>query len=286
MWEKVNSARKSQRMAAFCALCILLLLLIPFPVGSQLADWLNGSLAPTDETNRYAEITGQTGVTFDMDSTAFRSGVSDYSSYYVWQNTTGYTNYNNVTHTAGVISVEANSTAGNDVTNATTGKLDWDEMHPEFRIYFDYTAKEAYDDNVVRIHLYISSIYVSAHQEARTITLSAGGITFFTTTRAKTDTHSYLDENISIDVNALRNAIINGGEKSYWKLTVTAQDTTLSIAGSAMYNYNISKLTSRDDGLFIAGLIGAVLVWAGVFLVQPRYSLPLGNKGGNKSGGF
>ena len=284
MWDNIDKARRSQRMAAFCALCILIGLLIPFPVGGQLADWLNGSLAPTDEDARYVKIATQDGVTFDMDSTAFRTGVSEYCSKYVWKNSSGYLNYNNVSHTAGVISVTALSTSGNNVSNSSTGP-DWTQMHPEFRIYFDYTAKDAYNDNVVRIRLYVSNLYVSSHKYARTITLSAGGVTFYTTTLAQTDTTNYIDKNITIDVNDLREAIINAGEKSYWKLTVTAQDTTLSIANSAMYCYNVTKLTSRDDGLFIGGVIGVVLVWMGIFLVQPRYSLPFGKKKG-KTGGF
>lgn len=283
MWDNINNARRSQRMAAFCALCILGLLIIPFPVGGQLADYLNGSLAPTDTDSRFTKIAGQDDVTFDMDSTAIRTGVSDYSSYYVWQNSTGYTNYCNVTHTAGVVSVTSSSTAGNDVTDATNGS-DWTEMHPEFRIYFDYSAKEAYEDNVVRVRLYLSNLYVSGNTEARTITLTAGGVTFYTTTIGETDTDNYKDTNITIDVNDLRRAIINAGDQSYFKLTVTAQDTSLSFAESAMYNYDVTKLTDRDDGLLVAGVIAVALAWAGVFLVQPRYSLPIGNKGKGKGG--
>lgn len=283
MWDNLNNARKSQRMAALCALSIMVLLILPFPIGGSLADSVNGSLAPKDESDRFTEITGQDGVTFDMDSTSIRTGVNEYSSYYVWQNSSGYTNYCNVSHTAGVVSVTATSTSGASVSDATNGS-DWTEMHPEYRIYFDYTAQDAYDDNVVRIRLYLSNIYCSGNEEARTITLSAGGVTLYTKTLAESDTDNYIDTNITVDVNDLRQAIINDGYQSYFKLVVTAQDTSFSFANSAMYNYDITQLMQRDDGLFIAGVMAVVLVWAGIFLVQPKYSLPLGKKGKSKGG--
>jgi hypothetical protein len=240
---------------------------------------MNGNNAPADESTRYTEITAQTGVTFNMDGTAFKSSGS-YKSQYVWENTTGDKNYNNVTHSAGVISVETNSTAG----NAVTGNISWPQMLPEFRIWFDYTAKNAYADNVVRVRLYIGSIHVSSQDYARTVTFSAGGITFFTTTIAKSDSTSIIDENLTIDVNDLRRAIINDGDLSYFKLVITAQDTTLTIANSAMYCYNINKWFARDDGLFFVGVLACAITFAGIFLVQPKYSLPVGRSPPRKGG--
>lgn len=280
MWDNLNNARRSQRMAALCAFSIMVLLILPFPIGGQLGTWMNSSLAPEDEGSRFAKIAGQSDVTFDMDSTAIRTGVSAYSSYYVWKNSSGYTNYCNVTHTSGVVSVTSTSTAG----NAITGNVSWAQMYPEYKIYFDYSAKDAYADNVARIRLYLSNLYVSGNAYARTITLSAGGVTLYETTLAKTDTDNYIDTNITVDVNDLRRAIINDGSQSYFKLEVTAQDTSLSFANSAMYNYDVTKLTEHDDGLFIAGVIAVVLVWAGIFLVQPKYSLPIGKKKSTKGG--
>ena len=264
-------------MAALCAICIIIGLLIPFPVGGQLADWLNGSLAPATESTRYKEVS-----TFNMDGDLFRTRQDTYSSQYVWKNTSGYTNYNNVSHTAGTISVTEASTAGNNVT----GNQSWAQMYPEFHIYFDYTAKDAYADNVAKISLYISNIYVASHPYARTITFSVGDVTLFTTTKSQTDTKNYIRENMTIDVNDLRQAIINKGDNAYFKLVLTAQDTTLSIANSGMFAYNVTKLTSRDDGLYIAGIIGCILVWAGIFLVQPKYNLPFPTKKSGKTGGF
>jgi len=280
MWENVAQARKSQRWAAIMAVCILTGLLILMPVGGAFADWLNSTNAPSEEEKRYDEITGQTGVDFDMDKTPFKNS-GDYKSYYIWKNETGEKNYNNVTHTNGVISVQQKSTAG----NAIEGNISWNEMDPYFEIWFDYTAKEAYDDNVVRCRLYVTGIYVPAHKKDRTITFSAGDVEFYSVTIEKDDTDNTVDKNITINVNDLRRAIINKGDQSYFKLVVTAQDTTMSIAGSAMYNYNCTKLFGRDDGLFFIGALCSAITFAGVFLVQPRYSLPFGGKKG-KGGGF
>ena len=73
---------------------------------------------------------------------------------------------------------------------------------------------------------------------------------------------------------------------SYFKLTITAQDTTLSIANSAMYCYNVNKWFARDDALFFVGALAVCFSGAGIFLVQPKYSLPLGRKSGPNKGGF
>jgi hypothetical protein len=244
-----------------------------FPIGGAFADWINLSNAPDAEDSKYTELAA---TTFDMDSKAFKA-TGSYKSYYVWKNATSVTNYNNVTHTAGVISVTENSTVGNNAT------ITWSAMHPYFSIYFDWTAKQAYDNHVVRIHLYIGSLYVAAHAYARTITLSAGGQTFYTTTLAQTDADNYIDENFTINVNDLRRAIIDAGTNSYFHLQITAQDKSLTIAGSAMYKYNCTKLFGRDDALFFVGGLACALALAGIFLVQPQYSLPFGGK---RKGGF
>lgn len=281
MWDKIDSQRKSQRNSALMAIFIIVLLLVPIPIGAGFADWINGQNAPDDEASRYAEIDSQTGVTFNMDSTAFRN-TGGYRSYYVWENASGDVYYCNVTHAAGVISVAANSTAGLNHSS----HLSWAVAKPYYSIYLDYTALQAYTDNVVRIRLYITGLYVAANAYARTITLSAAGQTFYTTTLAKTDTDNYMDVNISINTNDLRKAIIEdgGGKTAYFNLKVTAQDTTLSIANSAMYAYSVTKLAQRDDYVMYAGFIVAIIAWAGIFLVTPKYSLSIGKKTGPDKG--
>jgi len=269
-----EKGRHSQRMASVCAIAILVSLLLLLPIGGSFADYMNAANAPDAESTRYAEIS-----TFNMDTKAFKSD-SSWKSYYIWKNATGYLNYNNVTHSAGVISVAENST----VNNGITGNISWTQMYPYFEIYFDYTAKQAYDDNVVRIWLQLSSLYVSANAYARTITLSAGDVTFYTTTLAKTDTDNTIDTNITVDVNDLRSAIINAQNNSFWKLTITSQDTTLSIAGSGMLAYNCNKLIGRDDALYLVVGLAAAAAFAGVFLVQPKYSLPFGGQKERKGG--
>ena len=286
--ENMNTQRKSQRWAAMLAVFILLGLLVLMPLGGGLADYMNAANAPDAEVTRFAKIADQTGVTFDMDSDAFKA-VRGYESYYVVKNSTGYINYYNVTHSSGVISVTTyNANGENFIGNAEnyTANVTWAQMHPYFLIYFDYTAKSAYADNVVRIRLYLSNLYVSGNPHARTITLSAGGQTFYTATLAQTDSDSYIDENITINVNDLRRAIIEDGIKSYFTLKVTAQDNVLSIAESAMFAYNVPKLFGRDDALYVVGALSCAIMLAGIFLVQPRYSLPFGSKKPGKPGGW
>ena len=99
----------------------------------------------------------------------------------------------------------------------------------------------------------------------------------------KTDTEGDLDVNITLDVNLLRQSIINKGINSYWCLKITAQDTSLTLAGSGMYTYNVTKLTGRDEALLFVGAIVCAITFAGVFLVQPGYSLPFGSR--KSSGG-
>ena len=254
--------RRSQRYSALLAVAVLLGLVILMPLGGGFADYMNSVSAPEDEDTRFSEITGQTDVSFDMDSTALKSN-EGFDSYYVWYNSTGYKNYCNVTHSSGVASVTATSTAGNTIT----GNISWDEGLPYFEIYFDYTAEDAYEDSVVKIWLKLSDLYQSSNNYARDITLSAGGVTLFEKTIPKDDTDGEIDENISINVNDLREAIINEGEDSYFCLKITAQDTSLSFAGSGMYAYNVTKLMQRDDALYFIGAIATAVSFAGIFLV-------------------
>ena len=270
---KSDNERTSQRKSAIVAIASVVAILLILPMGAGLADWQNEGGAPDAEGTRYAEITGQTGVTFDMDSTAFKNSGS-FRSYYVWENASGDVHYSNVTHTAGVLSVTVNATSGLN----SSAYLSWAVAKPYYSLYLDYTALDAYNDNVVRIRLYISSLYVAANPYARTITLSAGGQTFYTTTLAKTDTDSYIDENITVGVNDLRRAIIEdgGGKTAFFNLKVTAQDTTLSIANSAMFAYSVTKLVQRDDYLMIFAAITMGALFVGSALVLPGVSLPIG----------
>lgn len=272
--------RRSQQAAAILAIIILSSLLLMFPVGGGFADYLNSIQAPEDETLRFKEANSWSTIDFDMDATAFKSN-SGFKSYYVWYNTTGYKNYNNVTHTSGVISVNPTSTAGNTIAS----NISWSQGDPYFEIVFDYTAKQMYDDNICKILLKLDSLYVSSHPKARTVTLTAGDVTLYSTTIAKTDTEGDLEQNITLDANKLREAIINKGIKSYLTLKITGQDTTLTIAGSKTYTYNVTKLTGRDEALFFIGAITVAITFAGVFLVQPGYSLSFGRKNG-KGGGY
>ena len=284
VWGNINQQRRSQRMAAFAAVCILVGLCLIIPIGASTADWLNSAWAPTAESSRYAETSGQDGVTFDMDSTAFKD-TGSYDSCYIWYNASGDKLYSNITHTAGVLTVTTESTSGN-ATGNITNDLAWTGNLPYYQIYFDYTALQLYQDNAVRIRLYVSNIHVAAHEKTRTITLSSGGVTLYTTTIASTDTDNYIDENITLNVNDLRHAIINtgGGEEAYVKLIVKGVDDSLSIANCAVFAYNSSNLVARDDPLYIFAAIAIGFAFLGAWAVQPQNSIPMVGRGPQKGG--
>jgi len=285
VWENITNQRKGQRMAAVSAVLIIVGLLLILPVGGSCADWVNGAMAPSAEGTRYAETVGQDGVTFNMDSTAFKD-TGSFDSCYVWYNASGDKLYSNITHTAGVLTVTTESTSGNNTGNITAD-LSWAGNLPYYQIYFDYTALNLYQDNAVRIRLYIANIHVAAHEKTRTITLSAGGVTLFTTTIPSTDTDNYIDENITLNVNDLRNAIINtdGGETAYLKLIVKGVDNSLSVANSAVYAFNSSNLVARDDPVYIFAALAIAVAFVGAWAVQPHNTIPIG-KGKPRAGGF
>jgi hypothetical protein len=276
MWDNVNQARRSQRMAALCAICILAALVIPFAIGGSAADWLNASLAPDAINDKYKEVDG-TAVT------SFGTG-SAYASYYVWKNASGETNKNNVTIAAGVVTLTAASTAGN---TANESNIVWTQMVPEYRIYLTYTAKQAYADGLSRIQFDIAGLHSAGNRtHARVVTLSVGDIVLFTQTIAATDSTNRINQTLDISTNDLRRAIINAGDEAFMYLTVTAQDASgnLDLSEIEFQLYNVEKLIARDDALTITSVFAVVIVWAGILLVQPRYSLPVSKKNIGKGG--
>jgi len=285
-----KDARHAQRMSALLAICIIVGILIVLPIGGGFADWMNATNAPTDSVNnRYEEITQQTGVTYDIDSTQFKS-TAGYRSYWIWENNSGYLNYNNVTQSAGVISTARISTAGNDlypanVSNSTNNT--W-AMTPYYKIYLDYTAYQAYADNVVRIVFNMTGFTGFKTGVARSITLEAGGVTFFTLSRAATDGETLVAESVEIDTNDLRRAIIESGDTSFFVLTIkNVGYSGANIVNSHVQAYHVEKLAQRDDGILIVGALAVGICIAGIFLVQPKYNLPIGLSGGsNKPGRF
>jgi hypothetical protein len=279
MWENVNSQRRAQRYAAMSAAMILVALLVMWPVGGAAADWLNSTWAPTDEADRYQTVDTQDDVDFVMETGALKAS-GDEMSYYIWENSSGDVHYNNISNSAGSISVDSDTaTSGVDIT----GNRSWNVL-PYFRIYFDYTALEAYEDNVVQIRLHIQQLDPS-QDKSRSITLSAGGVTFYSKSISASDTTDEIDKNITIDANQLREAIINAGEKSYFKLIVKGVDDTIDISGSTMYTFASSNLVERDDPLMLFGALTIAATYLGIIAVQPHNSLPFSKKG-TKKGGF
>jgi hypothetical protein len=195
------------------------------------------------------------------------------------------------------------STDLNEYNNSlsTDDGPEWDNGFPYWEVYFNYTAKDAYDDGVVKfaLNLGAAASWENAtggkqllskpdssddDREVVTVTFSAGGVTFFSETLA-TSSDGDVEENITVDVNDLRMAIMNSGVESFFKLKVTGHDVRpIDMTGSAFYSYNVNKLFGRDDGLYIVSMISVICAALGIFLVQPRYSLPFGNVKTRKRG--
>jgi len=273
MWETTNSQRKAQRFAALAAVTILAALIVMWPIGGSAADWLNESWAPTAEADRYELVSAQDDVTFDMDADAFRSS-GTYKSYYVWQNSSGDIHYSNVSHTTGTFNTIETATSGVDIT----GNISYNVL-PYFKVYWDYTAHDAYKDNVVRIQLNITGLASGASSaKSRTIELSAGGVTFYSKTLSASDTSTSNDATIEISTNDLRRAIINDKETGYFTLIVKGTDGTLSIDGSDMYTYSSSNMINRDDPLLIIGALTIGATFLGIIAVQPKNSISFGKK--------
>jgi len=211
-----------------------------------------------------------------------------FDSRYVWENASGDVLYSNITHTAGVVSVTTECTLGNTTGNITND-LSWSSAIPYYEIYFDYTAKQAYDDNIAQIWLVIDGIS-NSDDKAKSVTLSANGVTFYSKSIAASDNDDDIDQNITVNANDLRRAIIedeNGGNTAYFMLKIVgAKNTGVTFAGSGMYTYNATSLMGRDDPLTFAGVLVVAITAIGIFLVQPKYSLPIGKSGKPMRGGF
>lgn len=279
MWENVNGQRRAQRFAAMSAVLILVSLVVMWPVGGTAADWLNSTWAPSDEAERYQTVATQDDVTFDMDGDAFRDA-SDEKTYYIWENASGDTHYSNVTGLPSVMTTTDTATSGVTIT----GNRSWTVL-PYYRLYFDYTALEAYQDNVVQIRLHITGLD-AGQDKSRSVDFSAGGISLYSNSWTGSDTTDELDVNITIDTNDLREAIINENEQSYFKLIIKGVDSSgVSLSGSTMYTYASSNLVSRDDPLMLFGALTIAATFLGIMAVQPHNSLPFSKKG-TKKGGF
>jgi hypothetical protein len=304
VFETQTPNRKAQNMAALLALILLLGIVLPIPIGAGFADWVNGINAPDDLDNRYTEIGSITGQTsFDFDTDALETGTG-YKPYFYWWNDTDATlNKHNVTMSTHKLTADQFSTDLNEYNNSlsTDDGPEWDNGFPYWEVYFNYTAKDAYDDGVVKfaLNLGAAASWENAtggkqllskpdssddDREVVTVTFSAGGVTFFSETLA-TSSDGDVEENITVDVNDLRMAIMNSGVESFFKLKVTGHDVRpIDMTGSAFYSYNVNKLFGRDDGLYIVSMISVICAALGIFLVQPRYSLPFGNVKTRKRG--
>jgi hypothetical protein len=309
VFENQHPQRKAQNMAALLALVILIGVILPIPIGAGFGDWLNSTNAPTNIDLKYKEI-----ATFSVTGDALLD-ITGYRPVFVWWNDSsdGQQNKHNASMTASVLSATHKSNVDsewqyyNNTDTADNGP-EWDNGVPYWDVYFNYTAKAAYADNVIQlgIKMTAANALVSAgtadktevvdgkallsapkagdDKEPVTIELTAGGVTFFTDTLAVTG-DGKIDTNITITTEALRMAIIGGGDESYFHLKITGHDVRpIDMSGSAMYCYNTGKLFGRDDGLYVTTMISIICAALGIFLVQPKYNLPLGTGRGQGRG--
>jgi hypothetical protein len=309
MFEGQSQFRKAQNMAALLAIIILIGIILPIPIGAGFADWMNSVNAPVSIDDKYAE-TDQ----FDWDGAALETSTG-YKPYFYWWNASGNTNKHNVTMDTRALTAAGTSKDDNNVylMNASyasisdDSEVDWDEGIPYWEVYFNYTAKDAYADNIVRIGIALDSVntwasggsnvtkgdsllsygdYTDDADEVKTCTveLSAGDVVFYSKTLSYSgDEDGEIEVNFTIETNDLRQAIMNGGAQSYWKLKVRGHDIRpISMDGSSFQAYNVNRLFGRDDGLYLVSMISVICAALGIFLVQPRYSLPIGNTNGTR----
>lgn len=304
MFEGQSQFRKAQNMAALLAIIILIGIILPIPIGAGFADWMNSVNAPVSIDEKYTEISE-----FDWDGSNLETSTG-YKPYFYWWNASGNTNKHNVSMSTKLLTANGASKDDNNVylmnatypTLADDSEADWDEGIPYWEVYFNYTAKDAYADNVIRIGLTLDSPndwasggsnvtkgdsllsyadYTDDADEVKTCTveLSAGDVVFFSKTLSYSgDEDGEIEKNFTIDVNDLRTAIMNQGAQSYWKLKVRGHDIRpIDMDGCSFQSYNVNRLFGRDDGLYLVSMVSVICAALGIFLVQPRYSLPIGN---------
>jgi hypothetical protein len=300
VFENQTPTRKAQNMAALLAIILLLGIILPIPIGAGFADWINSVNAPDKIDTRFTEID-----TFDFDSGELEDGTGYKPYFYWWNDTDASKNKHNVSMATYKLTPDVLSTDGNQYNNSLTTDdgPEWDNNFPYWEVYFNYTAKEAYEDNVVKFSLKLGAVSSWGNatggkellskpdasdddREPVTVTLSAGGVTLYKKTLS-TSSDGDVEINTTLDINDLRRAIINDGVESYLKLKVTGHDARpIDMTGSALYSYNVNKLFGRDDGLYLVSMISVICAALGIFLVQPRYSLPFGDKTKTRKRGY
>jgi hypothetical protein len=301
MFETQNPDRKAQNMSALLALIILLGIVLPIPIGAGFADWMNATNAPATPSDRFIEVN-----TFDLTGSTLYNETG-YRPYFNWYNCSDDTELEKhyVELTAGILTANDGSTEGEGYDNTDKDKMDdWDSGYPWWEVYFNYTAKEAYTDGVIKLVLnmdsdseynetlsyagggkgLLSEPELGEDKEVVTVTLSAGGVVFYAETLA-TDGKGIVEAEVLIDVDDLRMAIMNAGEMSHFKLKVVGHDIRpIDMADSEFQSYNVGKTFARDDGLYLAAVISTICAAIGIFLVQPKYSLPIGSSKSRKRG--
>ena len=301
VFENQHPGRKAQNMAALLAIVILLGILLPIPLGANLGDWLNEQNAPTNIDTKYAPLAD---ATFNLTDTGALYTATGYKPLFTWHNHSdnGNTNEVNVTMVDGVLTTEdRTSIDDNQVYNLSAADPDypdWDNGEPTWTMFFNITAKEMYADGVVQIGMVVTSPntanapnevtdgkallsfkdkdYDTDEYSTVTYTLSAGGVEL-KAWKLTSSGNGKIDENFTVSTDLLRQCIIAGGDTSFLKLEVKGHDIRdIDMTGSGIYTYNAVKQFSRDDGLVFMSLISIIVAAIGIFLVQPKYNLPIG----------
>jgi hypothetical protein len=280
--------RKQQWKAGLVALVVLLGLCLVIPASAAFGDWYNEINA--DHSTASAIFSELASDVYDMDGTSgdtagIRLSTGSWeapNSYYYWHNTTtilSSLNKNNITaFSAGIPTVSENSTAHNQLYNATLNNATPNNNGwPYWIIYFNYRAWDAYYDNAVRIRLNLTKLHtgtsgVTYGDWAQAISLSWGDDEFYSTTLVAAD--NSLKVNIDLDTHNLRERIVEYGRTSgFLKLKIDKEDYDISLASSAVYSYSSTNLLDRDEPLSVGALAVAVIAGVGAVLVQPNVSM-------------
>lgn len=306
VFESQHPGRRAQNMAALLGLIIMLGILLPIPIGAGFADWMNSTTAPSNLDDKFVALDPDL---YNLLGDEALKTTGDYTPYFYWYNSSdspenqvNVTMENGTLTTGDALSVDENNAY--DLSATGDAAVDWEQGTPYWEVYLDYTPRQMYDDNIVKIGIQMTSpdaanapnnvtdgknllSYPQLPMDEDdfntvTVTLSAGGVDLFSA-NVLTDGNGKVNDNATIDVTALRSAIMTGGD-DYIMLKITGHDIRdVNMTGSAFYTYNTTKLFNRDDGLYVTSMVSIIMAALGIFLVQPRWNLPLG--GNTRQGG-
>jgi hypothetical protein len=291
VFDNESPPRRAQNMSALLAIIILIGVIIPIPMGAGFADWINETNAPDNVDDKWIEYSTDDGNFSEWDLIT-TTGMKPY--FYWWNDTGDMLKENVTTDNAGLLTSDPLDFeedlwiySFNETLLGSDNVANWEEGTPYWLITFGITAKQMYDANINRMDIKMENL-ISVDQDGDeqdcTVTFTVGGVELFSKTLSASGDGD-IDEEVTISIDDLRQAVINDMEKGYLQLKVTGHATdqdpddtanTLDISEVHLYTYNVAKLFGRDDGLYLAAMISTIVCALGIFLVTPKYTLPFG----------